>query len=381
MEHEAAETTRADDSSLLDVRRLSVEFARPKHAAFRAVDGVSFSIRPGETVGLVGESGSGKSTTGRAILGLAPVSNGSIRFLGREISRVRGKERRALSRQVQVVFQDPYSSLNPARTIGQSLAEMLHGDPDISKAGRRTRAVELLERVGIDKSALAMYPSQFSGGQRQRIAIARALMPGPRLVICDEPVSALDLSVQAQVLNLLRELQRNLGISYLFIGHDLSVVEYLAHRTLVLYKGRIVESGPVDVVHHQPRHPYTQTLLAATPALDPAVQARRRRDRTKPQRVTDETGEPFTNGTTDAGDTACPFVARCPLAQDQCEEQRPEAQPTDVHSVVACHRWRDTIGAVDAEGTLDSCDGEVRQQTKPFAPSKPRPHSAVSFRS
>jgi peptide/nickel transport system ATP-binding protein len=262
-----------EEKHILELRDLVVEFTRRRGAPpLRAVDGVSFDVRAGETVGLVGQSGSGKTTIGRAILGLVAPTAGSILFDGREITHAGFRERRALSAHLQVVFQDPYSSLNPTRKIGQTLAEPLTVHLKLGKEEIAERVREGLERVGLPAGAAERYPAQFSGGQRQRIAIARALMLSPRLVICDEPVTALDLSVQAQVLNLLAELQRELALSYLFIAHDLAVVRYLSHRIVVLNKGRVVESGPADEVYRRPTHPYTQALLAAAPVPDPAIQ-------------------------------------------------------------------------------------------------------------
>lgn len=272
---------------LLDVRGLTVEFSTGRRdTPLRAVSDVSLTIAPRETVGLVGESGSGKSTIGRAILGLTEPTDGSISFAGRDITRASHRDRRLLSRDLQVVFQDPYSSLNPTRTIGQTLVETLrpHGRANHAEATERAHA--MLERVGLSADAASRYPAHFSGGQRQRIAIARALMVRPRLVICDEPVSALDLSVQAQVLNLLRELQDDFELSYLFIAHDLAVVRHLSHRIVVLYRGRIMEQGEAGTVYEEPAHPYTRKLLSAAPVPDPTVQRRRRAARVRPGAAT-----------------------------------------------------------------------------------------------
>jgi ABC-type glutathione transport system ATPase component len=259
--------------AILQVSDLSVEFSgRNRRSPLRAVDRVSFDIRPRETVGLVGQSGSGKSTIGRAILGLTPVAEGHINFCGADITRASFRERRALSARLQCIFQDPYSSLNPTRTIRDTLGETLRVHLRLSADEREARVREALARVGLPADAGGRYPTQFSGGQRQRIAIARALMLRPSLVICDEPATALDLSVQAQVLNLLAELQRDLGISYLFIAHDLTLVRYLSHRIVVLRGGRVVESGTAEDVYRHPTQAYTQRLLAAAPIPDPTVQ-------------------------------------------------------------------------------------------------------------
>src|SRR6185369_11786443 len=244
---------------------------------------VSLSVAARETVGLVGESGSGKSTIGRAILGLTPVNDGTVAFDGADITHADYRARQRLAADLQVVFQDPYSSLNPTRTIGQTLAETLRVQGKRHTKAEVTERVRwMLERVGLPADAAGRYPAHFSGGQRQRIAIARALMVQPRLVICDEPVSALDLSVQAQVLNLLRELQNEFQLGYLFIAHDLAVVRHLSHRIIVLYRGRIMEEGSAATVYANPLHPYTQTLLEAAPVPDPERQRQRRTARTGP---------------------------------------------------------------------------------------------------
>jgi ABC-type oligopeptide transport system ATPase subunit len=237
---------------------------------------VSLTLQAGETLGIVGESGSGKSTLGKAILGLAPVVDGSIRWRDRDITKVSNRERRVLSREIQAIFQDPYSTLNPQRTVGQSIVETLAASGNEKTPAARTRAVEILEQVGLDQTAYDRYPRQFSGGQRQRIAIARAVLPEPTLIICDEVVSALDLSVQAQVINLLADLQADHGLSYLFITHDLSVVRHVCQRTVVLQHGRLIEEGPTERVLDEPSDPYTQRLVLAAPVLDPAEQRRRR---------------------------------------------------------------------------------------------------------
>jgi oligopeptide/dipeptide ABC transporter ATP-binding protein len=320
---------------LLDVRDLQVEFPRGRGVApLRAVDGVSFTVGPRETVGVVGESGSGKSTIGRAVLGLTPATGGTIGFAGEDITHAPARRRRALSAELQVVFQDPYSSLNPTRTIGQTLGETLsvHGAPSRAEVDERVHA--MLARVGLGAEAANRYPGSFSGGQRQRVAIARALMVRPRLVICDEAVSALDVSVQANVLNLLRELQDDFELSYVFIAHDLDVVRHLSHRTVVLYRGRIMEQGDADTVSADPTHPYTQALIDAVPVPVPALQRERRAARRL--RLADTA----TTRTAPAAD-GCPFAARCPHAVDLCVTQRPALERADNGSSVACHRWRE----------------------------------------
>ena len=267
--------------NLLDVRGLTVRYRRGRgQPPFEALHEVTLAIGPGETVALVGESGSGKTTLGSAILGLLPAACGTIVFGGRDITRASARTRRALASDIQAVLQDPYGSLNPVRTVGQTLSEPLRAHPGPQqRVGRKAASAAVraaLERVGLSADAAGRYPAQFSGGQRQRIAIARALMLSPRLVICDEPLSALDLSVQAQVINLLKALQRDLCVSYLFITHDLAVVPHIAHRVAVLHRGQVVETGPASQVCTAPAHPYTRALLAAAPVPDPARQHARR---------------------------------------------------------------------------------------------------------
>ncbi|HSV78797.1 MAG TPA: ATP-binding cassette domain-containing protein [Ramlibacter sp.] len=264
------------NSPLLSVEDLNVEFPQGRGKVFRALKGVSFGIGRGETVGLVGESGSGKTTIGRVILGQTPATAGRVVFDGEDITHASRQRRRELGREIQVVFQDPIGSLNPARTIGDTLAEPLLAAGVRNATEIRGRVADILQRVGMPLDTAARYPTQFSGGQRQRIAIARAVINRPRLVVCDEPVSALDLSVQAQVLNLLNELQRSLQLSLLFISHDLTVVRHVSHRTVVLYQGEIVEQGDAAQVHDAPAHPYTRTLLAAAPIPHPLLQRRHR---------------------------------------------------------------------------------------------------------
>ena len=339
--------------ALLAVDRLTVRYHRGRRRPpLTAVHEVSLGIGRGETVALVGESGSGKSTVGNAVLGITPVASGSVRFDGEDITRADPRRRRALTAQIQAVFQDPYGSLNPVRTVGQSLVEPLlaHQRLPAGRAAAREQVAAALERVGLPASAAARYPAHFSGGQRQRIAIARALIVGPRLIICDEPTSALDLSIQAQVINLLNELQRDLGVSYLFITHDLALIRHIAHRVVVLYRGHIMETGPTDQVCDHPRHPYSQALLAAAPVPDPDEQARRRRHyRTRSA----EDGAPA---------DGCPFAPRCPHAADPCRRTLPPLDDVD-GGQLACLRHpelADGSRAGEPTGTADTADAGPR---------------------
>ena len=311
---------------MLEVKDLVVTYGSGRHA-FAAVDGVSFALAPGETLGLVGESGSGKSTIGKAILGLHQASAGTVHFQGRDITKDSLQKRRTSASELRVVFQDPYSSLNPSMTIGETLIEPLRLR-GVSKDAALLRAREVLASVGMPVDAVDRYPRQFSGGQRQRIAIARALVADPEIVVLDEPVSALDLSTQAQVLNLLAELRDKLGISYLFIAHDLGVVRFLAQRVVVLYRGQVMEIGPADAVVEEPRHPYTQALVAASPVPRPAEQAARRAAR--------EAQGVGAAGAIPASPTGCPFAQRCPIATDICRAERPALRQVGA-SGVACH--------------------------------------------
>lgn len=265
---------------LLEVSGLRVTYpgrvfrARPREV----LHGVSLSVGRGEAVGLVGESGSGKTTIGRAVLGLVKPSGGSIVFDGRDVTHVSAKERRALARDIQVVFQDPYSSLNPSLTIGDILSEPLVVQ-GATTSGARARVRALLDQVGLPEDASERLPREFSGGQRQRVAIARALAPEPRLIVCDEPVSALDLSTQARVLDLFVDIQRRTGVAYLFISHDLTVIRHVSHRVTVLHQGEVVEAGPCGPVTSAPEHPYTRSLVLAAPVADPHRQRQRREER------------------------------------------------------------------------------------------------------
>ena len=314
----------SSSASLLSLRDVHVRF-NTAAGVVRAVSGVSLDLAVGETLGLVGESGCGKSTLGKAIMKLVPAAAGEIRVEGIDIAPLGRAELTDMRRKVQMIFQDPYGSLNPRSTVGRSVAQpmVLAGwKPDAIAARLET----LLGWVGLPSEAKQRFPHEFSGGQRQRIGIARALALGPKLIICDEPVSALDVSVRAQVINLLEDLKTEFGVSYLFISHDLSVVEHIADRVAVMYLGTLVEVGGRDQIWRTPQHPYTKALLAAAPIANPKIA--RMRQRTVLQ------GELPSPLNPPAG---CPFQSRCPIAQDRCRSERPELRPVSNGAQAACH--------------------------------------------
>jgi oligopeptide transport system ATP-binding protein len=324
----------ASEAPLLEVRDLVKHFPitqgivfRRRIGAVRAVDGLSFHLRRAQTLGLVGESGCGKSTVAKLLLRLERPTSGQALFEGEDILTMPDRRLRRLRRDVQIVLQDPYSSLNPRMTVGDIVGEPFEIHPDAAPKGQRRAAVqELLEVVGLDPDHLNRYPHQFSGGQRQRIGIARALALRPKLLVCDEPVSALDVSVQAQVVNLLERLQRDLGLAYLFIAHDLSVVRHIADRVAVMYLGKIVELGSQAEIYERPAHPYTQALLSAVPIPDPARRDQRRRivlEGDVPSPADPPSG--------------CRFRTRCWKAQDLCAEQEPALVRRAAGHPDACH--------------------------------------------
>jgi oligopeptide/dipeptide ABC transporter ATP-binding protein len=317
--------------SLLEVKDLKVHFP-VKHGMFsrvrefvKAVDDVSFAIEPGETLGLVGESGCGKTTLGRAIVRLVEPTAGSVLLGGEDITRMSGSELRARRRKFQMIFQDPYGSLNPRMTVEQIVGEALdiHQLTD-SKSARQKRILELLQDVGLDPVYAQRYPHEFSGGQRQRIGIARALAVEPELIICDEPVSALDVSVQAQIINLLQDLQQQRGIAYLFIAHDLAVIEHISRRVMVMYLGKIVETADAKTIIREPQHPYTQALISAVPEVDPETKRPRI---VLPGDVPSPIHPP----------PGCPFHPRCPIAEARCQTEVPALREVKKDHFAACH--------------------------------------------
>jgi oligopeptide transport system ATP-binding protein len=326
--------------SLVEVRDLAKYFPvyaglLSRHVAdVKAVDGVSFDIDAGETLGLVGESGSGKTTIGRMLLHLLPATKGSIRYDGAEITTMRADDIRRLRRQIQIIFQDPYASLNPRMTIGEIIGEPLRIHGIASGRAAQERVQELLRLVGLRPYSANRYPHEFSGGQRQRIGIARALAVDPKFIVCDEPVSALDVSIQAQVINLLEDLQRQLGLTYLFIAHDLSVVRHISTRVAVMYVGKIVELSSRDELYERPLHPYTQALLSAIPIPDPSAERRRKRivlSGDIPSPVDPPSG--------------CRFHTRCPIAFERCVIEDPVFRDYGGGHFTACHWVEEHNGA------------------------------------
>jgi oligopeptide/dipeptide ABC transporter ATP-binding protein len=294
----------------------------------KAIDGISFDVFKGETLGLVGESGCGKTTTARVILQLQRPTAGKITLEGRDLSSLKGEELRRIRPRMQIVFQNPYSSLNPRRTIGQTLTEPMAIHGIASGKAAQERASSLLEMVGLNPYFANRFPSEFSGGQRQRIGIARALSVNPSFVICDEPISSLDVSIQSQVVNLLKRLQDELGLTYLFISHDLSMVRYISERMAVMYLGRIVEIGQSDIVTAHPLHPYTQALWSAAPIADPDIEAQR-------ERIVLE-GDVPSPANPPAG---CAFSTRCPKVMDVCRKERPDLRELEPGHSAACHLY------------------------------------------
>lgn len=316
------------DDTILKVENLKVQFklGSSKSQVVRAVDGVSFQVTAGKTFGIVGESGSGKSTTAISVMRLGPLTSGQIIFRGHDISHAKGAELRAMRRHMQLVFQDPFSSLNPRLRAGALIREPLDRLKIGTPQAREARVQELLKLVEMRPEQALLLPHQFSGGQRQRISIARALASNPEMIVCDEPVSALDVAIQAQILNLLRRLQKELGLTYLFISHDLGVVQHMCDEVAVMYLGRIVEQGSRQEVFVTPRHPYTRALLSAVPSIENVESGAPSRDRLQ--------GDPPSPLNPPSG---CPFRTRCRHAQERCSVEIPTLETVGGSHRVACH--------------------------------------------
>lgn len=323
---------------LLDVRGLSVHFPvrtggflGGRTLPLKAVDGVSFAVKRGETLGIVGESGCGKSTLGRAILRLLEPTRGQVLWLGQDLAALDEEAMRRRRKDMQIIFQDPLASLDPRMTVGDIIAEPLTAlEPELPKAERRARVESMMDRVGLSPDMINRYPHEFSGGQCQRIGIARAMVVRPDLIVCDEAVSALDVSIQAQIVNLLMDLQAEFGLTLLFISHDLSVVRQISHRILVLYLGRVMELADRDALYARPAHPYTQALIRAVPVPDPAVE----RAKELPK-LSDDLPSPLDLP------SGCVFRTRCPHARDICAAEVPVLEDAAPGHTVACHFWRE----------------------------------------
>ena len=330
----------------LTVKDLRVHFGMPKKHPFtsrrdyiKAVDGITFDLHPGETLGIVGESGCGKSTLGRAILRLIPATDGKIVWLGDDLLALGGSEMRRRRQDMQIIFQDPLASLNPRMTIGDIIAEPLKTfNPGMPSAEVKAKVRDWMAQVGLVPDMINRYPHEFSGGQCQRIGIARAMVLNPKLVICDEPVSALDVSIQSQIINLLMKLQREFDLSLVFISHDLSVVRHISHRIMVLYLGKLVEVADRDSLYDNPRHPYTQALISAVPLPDPDAERAKRRIV-----LTGDLPSPV------SPPSGCYFRTRCPKATDRCAAEEPPLHQIGPGHRAACHYW-DTPMPVQEEG-------------------------------
>jgi oligopeptide/dipeptide ABC transporter ATP-binding protein len=362
--------------SVLDVRDLAVHFPverglfMRKVGSVKAVDGVSFSVDEGKTLGVVGESGCGKSTTGRAILRLIEPTNGSVTVAGKRITELSKKALTAARRDMQMVFQDPYASLNQRMTVFDILAEPLRVHRVVTGRGAKKkdelveRVAELMLETGLDPAFMRRYPHEFSGGQRQRIGIARAISLAPKLVILDEPVSALDVSIQAQIVNLLMDLRERLGLTYVFIAHDLAVVKHISHEVAVMYLGRIVEQAATDELFRAPRHPYTRALLSAIPIPDPKIERKRKR-----LVLAGDVPSPL------SPPSGCTFHTRCPEVMDVCKAERPKLVDRGAGHLVACHLGADHVFAdpapAEAEDERDEPDPGAKE-------SGPRPSLAAT---
>lgn len=331
---------------LLNVENLTKRFAIDaglfrKPAILTAVNDVSFTVNRGETLGIVGESGCGKSTLGRCILQLIPPDEGKVVWMGRDLTELKKEEMRRTRQDLQIIFQDPLASLNPRMTVGEIISDPLRTlRPDMSRAQRRERVREVMDAVGLLPEMVNRYPHEFSGGQAQRIGIARALATEPKLILCDEPVSALDVSIQAQILNLLADLKDQFGLTLIFISHDLSVVRHVSDRILVLYLGRIAELAESETLYNEPRHPYTRALLTAVPIADP-IRAREHSIEGLEGEIPSPINPP----------SGCFFRTRCPYAIDRCAQVVPPLEMADTGSEVACIRWEDIVADPDAART------------------------------
>jgi oligopeptide transport system ATP-binding protein len=357
-------TTNGNGSDdLIQVRDLFMHFPVTKGIVFqrkvgavKAVDGVSFSIKKGETLGLVGESGCGKSTTGRAILQLYRPTSGEVIFQGTDLTKLKGEELRQMRRKVQMIFQDPYASLNPRMTVGDIIGEPIKVHNLRKGKDVRDRVQELLALVGLNPYFINRYPHEFSGGQRQRIGVARALAVEPEFVVCDEPVSALDVSIQAQVINLLEELQDKLGLTYLFIAHGLAVVKHISDRVAVMYLGKVVELAEGSKLYSMPMHPYTQALLSAVPIPDPKIEKRRKRiilEGDVPSPLNPPSG--------------CHFHTRCPIAIEKCKVEEPPFVDYGSGHFAACWRARESIDLLPGAGATAIAPPETAAPPAPQA--------------
>ncbi|MFW5438726.1 ABC transporter ATP-binding protein [Paenibacillus apiarius] len=313
---------------ILEIHELRKHFRIASDRVVKSVDGISLTIQPGETLGLVGESGSGKSTLGKTVTGLLGATSGKVVFNGKDIALARAKEKRELNRNMQMIFQDPHASLNPRLRVGDIIAEGIDAHRLARGKARKERIAELLERVGLHPDHALRFPHEFSGGQRQRIGIARALAVKPQFIVADEPISALDVSIQAQIVNLLKDLQAEEGLSYLFIAHDLAMVKHISDRIGVMYLGKMMELADRSSLFREPLHPYTQALLSAIPASNPSE--RRLRERIVLQ------GDPPSPLSPPTG---CPFHARCPAASDVCAQRMPEGKEARPNHWIACHLY------------------------------------------
>ncbi|MEC5425659.1 dipeptide ABC transporter ATP-binding protein [Virgibacillus sp. C22-A2] len=325
-----------DQETLVDIKNIKKYFPikggvlKRTIGHLKAVDDVSLTIQKGETLGIVGESGSGKSTLGRVILRLLDPTEGNIHFNGADISKLTRRKFRPYRRDMQIVFQDPFASLNSKMSVAELVEEPLLIQADLSKSERKKKAIEIIEKVGLRAEDRLKYPHEFSGGQRQRISIARALIIEPKFVICDEPVSALDVSIQAQVLNLMKDLQDDLGLTYLFIAHDLGVVKHISDRVAVMYLGRIVEIAPKKAIYENALHPYTKALLTSIPVIDTGKSNEQKVEKIKLSGDLPSPANP---------PSGCTFRTRCPLAHDRCSIVRPELTEMEKGHFVACHLY------------------------------------------